>query len=206
MVDLSTVVELRLGQNTSVFRRHLLPDRDQLSFSLIFSDGKRSLDLICDTAALYNEWVTGLKALIGKWHEDASGHVHGVLLPDLLRSPRTITNNHLLSVDGKPLNKQRRQSELRLDTLRRKLKHLEDATTEEQISRRKSVSGGAYVLSEDTSSRSKTLVEINISEASEHLAKAAQLIANNASQPLVEAELLQAEMGIENAEGLVVSH
>ncbi|KAK4788782.1 hypothetical protein SAY86_020101 [Trapa natans] len=48
----------------AVFQRYLCPEKDYLSFSLIYNDGKQSLDLICKNKVETEVWVTGLKALI----------------------------------------------------------------------------------------------------------------------------------------------
>lgn len=52
------------GQRTAVFKRYLRPDKDYLSFSLIYNNGKRSLDLICKEKVEAEVWITGLTALI----------------------------------------------------------------------------------------------------------------------------------------------
>ncbi|XP_043722871.1 PH, RCC1 and FYVE domains-containing protein 1 [Telopea speciosissima] len=63
-LKLATVSKIIPGQRTSVFQRYLRPDKDYLSFSLIYNNGKRSLDLICKDKAEVDLWITGLKALI----------------------------------------------------------------------------------------------------------------------------------------------
>ncbi|XVF64375.1 hypothetical protein PTKIN_Ptkin09bG0164400 [Pterospermum kingtungense] len=47
----------------AVFQRYLHPEKDYLSFSLIYN-GKRSLDLICKDKVEAEVWIAGLKALI----------------------------------------------------------------------------------------------------------------------------------------------
>ncbi|KAJ0976599.1 hypothetical protein J5N97_012073 [Dioscorea zingiberensis] len=47
-----------------VFQRYLRPEKDYLSFSLIYDNGKRSLDLICKDKVDGEVWFVGLKALI----------------------------------------------------------------------------------------------------------------------------------------------
>ncbi|MCH88843.1 E3 ubiquitin-protein ligase HERC2-like, partial [Trifolium medium] len=50
-LKLASVLRIISGQRTAVFRRFLRPEKDYLSFSLIYKKGERSLDLICkDTA------------------------------------------------------------------------------------------------------------------------------------------------------------
>ncbi|KAJ4951406.1 hypothetical protein NE237_028238 [Protea cynaroides] len=63
-LKLASVSKIIPGQRTSVFQRFLRPDKDYLSFSLIYNNGKRSLDLICKDKAEVDLWITGLKALI----------------------------------------------------------------------------------------------------------------------------------------------
>ncbi|KAF7807081.1 PH, RCC1 and FYVE domains-containing protein 1-like isoform X1 [Senna tora] len=63
-LKLSTVSRIIPGQRTAVFRRHLRPEKDYLSFSLIYKNGERSLDLICKDKAEVEIWFGGLKALI----------------------------------------------------------------------------------------------------------------------------------------------
>ena len=46
-VELAEVSELRLGQNTKVFSSNPIPEHEDLSFSLIYSGGNRSLDIVC---------------------------------------------------------------------------------------------------------------------------------------------------------------
>lgn len=45
-LKLSAVSKIIPGQRTAVFRRFLRPEKDYLSFSLIYKNGQRSLDLL----------------------------------------------------------------------------------------------------------------------------------------------------------------
>ncbi|KAG5612234.1 hypothetical protein H5410_023515 [Solanum commersonii] len=63
-LKLASVSRIIPGQRTAVFRRYLRPEKDYLSFSLIYNYGKRSLDLICKDKAEAEFWITGLKALL----------------------------------------------------------------------------------------------------------------------------------------------
>ncbi|CAI8601855.1 unnamed protein product [Vicia faba] len=63
-LNLSSVWRIISGQRTAVFRRYLRPEKDYLSFSLIYKKGERSLDLICKDTAEVEIWLSGLKALI----------------------------------------------------------------------------------------------------------------------------------------------
>ncbi|KAI4352957.1 hypothetical protein L6164_007160 [Bauhinia variegata] len=63
-LKLSSISRIIPGQRTAVFQRYLRPEKDYLSFSLIYSNGKRSLDLICKDKVEAEVWIAGLKALI----------------------------------------------------------------------------------------------------------------------------------------------
>ncbi|KAI4311319.1 hypothetical protein MLD38_036225 [Melastoma candidum] len=63
-LNLSTVLRIIPGQRTAVFRRYLRPEKDYLSFSLIYNNGERSLDLICKDQSEVEIWLAGLRSLI----------------------------------------------------------------------------------------------------------------------------------------------
>ncbi|KAL1533486.1 PH, RCC1 and FYVE domains-containing protein 1 [Salvia divinorum] len=63
-LKLATVSRIIPGQRTAVFQRYLCPEKEYLSFSLIYNNGKRSLDLICKDKVEAENWIAGLKALI----------------------------------------------------------------------------------------------------------------------------------------------
>ncbi|TYI12293.1 hypothetical protein ES332_A09G267200v1 [Gossypium tomentosum] len=65
-LKLSLVSRIVLGQRTAVFKRYLRPEKDYLSFSLLYNNGERSLDLICKDKVEAEVWLAGLKALIGQ--------------------------------------------------------------------------------------------------------------------------------------------
>uniref|UniRef100_A0A803KSY4 Uncharacterized protein n=1 Tax=Chenopodium quinoa TaxID=63459 RepID=A0A803KSY4_CHEQI len=65
-LKLSVVSKIIQGQRTAVFRRFLRPEKDYLSFSLIYNHGDRSLDVICKDKVEAEVWLAGLKALIGQ--------------------------------------------------------------------------------------------------------------------------------------------
>ncbi|KAL1330235.1 hypothetical protein HN51_047397 [Arachis hypogaea] len=67
-LKLSSVSRIVPGQRTAVFRRYLRPEKDYLSFSLIYKKGERSLDLICKDKAEVEVWFAGLNALISSGH------------------------------------------------------------------------------------------------------------------------------------------
>ncbi|WOG97166.1 hypothetical protein DCAR_0416506 [Daucus carota subsp. sativus] len=64
VLKLASVSRIIPGQRTAVFQRYLRPEKDYLSFSLIYNNGKRSLDLICKDKAEAELWIAGLKSLI----------------------------------------------------------------------------------------------------------------------------------------------
>ncbi|KAL6342917.1 hypothetical protein AAG906_016936 [Vitis piasezkii] len=63
-LKLSSVSRIIPGQRTAVFRRYLRPEKDYLSFSLLYNNGERSLDLICKDKVEAEVWLAGLQALI----------------------------------------------------------------------------------------------------------------------------------------------
>ncbi|GKV31003.1 hypothetical protein SLEP1_g39752 [Rubroshorea leprosula] len=63
-LKLSSVSKIIPGQRTAVFQRFLHPEKDYLSFSLIYNNGRRTLDLICKDKVEAEVWIAGLKALI----------------------------------------------------------------------------------------------------------------------------------------------
>ncbi|KAK9072183.1 hypothetical protein SSX86_008615 [Deinandra increscens subsp. villosa] len=67
-LKLALVSRIIPGQRTAVFRRYPHPEKDYLSFSLIYNNGKRSLDLICKDKVEAEVWIAGLKALVSSKH------------------------------------------------------------------------------------------------------------------------------------------
>lgn len=63
-LKLASVSKITPGQRTAVFQRYLCPEKDYLSFSLIYNNGRRSLDLICKDKLEAELWFAGLRALI----------------------------------------------------------------------------------------------------------------------------------------------
>ncbi|XP_075085997.1 PH, RCC1 and FYVE domains-containing protein 1-like [Nicotiana tabacum] len=63
-LKLSSVSKIIPGQRTPVFKRYLRPEKEYLSFSLIYNNGERSLDLICKDKIEAEIWIAGLKNLI----------------------------------------------------------------------------------------------------------------------------------------------
>ncbi|KAG5108842.1 hypothetical protein JHK84_045749 [Glycine max] len=82
------------GCKQAVFQRYLRPEKDYLSFSLIYSNGKRSLDLICRDKVEAEVWIAGLKALIASGQGGRSkidGWSDGGLI---LNDSRDLTSNN----------------------------------------------------------------------------------------------------------------
>ncbi|KAG8066796.1 hypothetical protein GUJ93_ZPchr0004g39520 [Zizania palustris] len=78
-LKISSVSRVLSGQRTLVFQRFLLPEKDHLSFSLIYNDGKRSLDMICKDKVDAEVWFTGLNALISPGqHVSQPQHMDGI--------------------------------------------------------------------------------------------------------------------------------
>lgn len=61
---LSSVTKIIPGQRTSNFQRQPRPEKEYQSFSLLYGNGERSLDLICKDKEQAEIWFVGLKALI----------------------------------------------------------------------------------------------------------------------------------------------
>ncbi|KAF9606604.1 hypothetical protein IFM89_026951 [Coptis chinensis] len=62
-LKLSLVSKIVPGQRTAVFRRFPRPEKDYLSFSLLYSNGERSLDLICKDKVETEAWFAGLSKI-----------------------------------------------------------------------------------------------------------------------------------------------
>ncbi|XP_042456770.1 PH, RCC1 and FYVE domains-containing protein 1-like isoform X1 [Zingiber officinale] len=75
-LKLTSVLEIVRGQRTPVFRRHLCSEKDHLSFSLIYDNGTKSLDLICKDRFETEVWFAGLKALISS-HQGGRPKIDG---------------------------------------------------------------------------------------------------------------------------------
>ncbi|KAJ6817262.1 E3 ubiquitin-protein ligase HERC2 [Iris pallida] len=69
LASVSTIIP---GQRTPVFQHHLCPEKDYLSFSLVYNNGKQSLDLICKDKAEAEVWFAGLNALISSFQRGRS--------------------------------------------------------------------------------------------------------------------------------------
>ncbi|KAI3888896.1 hypothetical protein MKX03_036080 [Papaver bracteatum] len=63
-LKLSSISHIIPGQRTAVFRRYLRPEKEYLSFSLLYNNGERSLDLICKDKVEAEVWFAGLQALV----------------------------------------------------------------------------------------------------------------------------------------------
>nr|XP_043627387.1 PH, RCC1 and FYVE domains-containing protein 1-like [Erigeron canadensis] len=63
-LKLAAVSKIIPGQRTPVFKRYRRPEKEYLSFSLIYENGERSLDLICKDNLEVEIWLAGLRHLI----------------------------------------------------------------------------------------------------------------------------------------------
>ncbi|KAG0527165.1 hypothetical protein BDA96_06G209300 [Sorghum bicolor] len=63
-LSLSSVSAVVLGQKTIKFLRQRCPEKESHSFSLIYKNGERSLDLICSDRDQAEYWYLGLRALL----------------------------------------------------------------------------------------------------------------------------------------------
>eukprot|EP00397_Hematodinium_sp_SG-2012_P005415 GEMP01005435.1.p1 GENE.GEMP01005435.1~~GEMP01005435.1.p1 ORF type:complete len:782 (+),score=170.50 GEMP01005435.1:132-2477(+) len=63
VINIDTVEEIMLGQQTPVFSNYRLPMLEHLSFSIKHLNGK-TLDITCKDEFEFDHWVTGLKALL----------------------------------------------------------------------------------------------------------------------------------------------
>ncbi|KAE8685707.1 hypothetical protein F3Y22_tig00111095pilonHSYRG00766 [Hibiscus syriacus] len=60
-LKLASVSRIIPGQRTVVFQRYLRPEKDYLSFCLIYNNGTRSLDLICKDKVEAEVWIAASK-------------------------------------------------------------------------------------------------------------------------------------------------
>jgi len=74
-VSLTDVIELRLGQHTPTFARHPAPDLAQSSFSLIYDQGRSSLDVIAKDPNEFRCFTGGLRQLLRILEEDGPAAV-----------------------------------------------------------------------------------------------------------------------------------
>ncbi|CAI5975654.1 unnamed protein product [Closterium sp. NIES-64] len=65
-LPLSAVSTIAWGQKTAIFHRHLRPDKENQSFSIIFCNGERTIDVICKDTDEAEMWFVGLGALVEK--------------------------------------------------------------------------------------------------------------------------------------------
>jgi len=63
-ISLDSVTEIKFGQQTTNFHRHRAPELEKSSFSLIYENGHKTLDLIAKDPNEYRIWVEGLKSLL----------------------------------------------------------------------------------------------------------------------------------------------
>ncbi|PON75013.1 Rho GTPase activating protein [Parasponia andersonii] len=65
---LSSVEKIIPGQKTVSFQRQLQPEKESHSFSLIYANGERSLDLICKDKEQADAWILGLRVVTSRCH------------------------------------------------------------------------------------------------------------------------------------------
>ncbi|XP_015879928.3 PH, RCC1 and FYVE domains-containing protein 1 [Ziziphus jujuba] len=65
---LSSVTKIIPGQKTVSFQRQLQPEKESQSFSLVYANGERSLDLICKDRVQADSWILGLRVVISRCH------------------------------------------------------------------------------------------------------------------------------------------
>jgi len=63
-IPLDSVTEIKFGQQTANFHRHRAPELEKSSFSIIYENGHKTLDLIAKDPNEYRMWVEGLKSLL----------------------------------------------------------------------------------------------------------------------------------------------
>ncbi|KAG6472677.1 PH, RCC1 and FYVE domains-containing protein 1-like [Zingiber officinale] len=100
-IELSSVIRIVPGQRTAVFRRYLRPERDYLSFSLIYNNGERSLDLICKDQSELELWIGGLRALISSVQSQSlrstDNQSDGILFSD---DGDSVSSGHSYGLEG----------------------------------------------------------------------------------------------------------
>ena len=63
-IGLNQVIMLQKGQLTDTFKKHLQPRLASCSFSLIYGNGSKTLDVITKNKSAYSIWTKGLEAII----------------------------------------------------------------------------------------------------------------------------------------------
>ncbi|KAL7155666.1 hypothetical protein ABFS83_03G091600 [Erythranthe nasuta] len=76
-LKLASISRIIPGQRTAVFQRYLRPEKEYLSFSLIYNNGKRSLDLICKNKVEAEIWIAGLRGLISSSGQAGRSKIDG---------------------------------------------------------------------------------------------------------------------------------
>ncbi|XP_020088433.1 uncharacterized protein LOC109710332 isoform X2 [Ananas comosus] len=102
-LKLASVSRIISGQRTLVFQRFPLPEKDHLSFSLIHSQGKRSLDLICKDKVEAEAWFTALSTLISSNQRGVvklNSWSSGGLSFDSGTRDSSLSNNSFITVDS----------------------------------------------------------------------------------------------------------
>ncbi|XP_010246209.1 PREDICTED: uncharacterized protein LOC104589558 isoform X2 [Nelumbo nucifera] len=69
---LTSVTKIIPGQRTVNFLRQPQPEKESQSFSVVYANGERSLDLVCKDKEQADSWFVGLRALISRSHHYGS--------------------------------------------------------------------------------------------------------------------------------------
>lgn len=91
-VDICDINEIRLGQTTSKFLKHLVPSLERISFSIIYCNYQKTLDLIASDAMDFKIWIEGIKYLLQMYNEDGPKGVENANV--LFKIKKKIVNNH----------------------------------------------------------------------------------------------------------------
>lgn len=104
VLDLSTVMFIRCGQDTSVFRQaHNVAQFEGLSFSLVYGADFETLNLIANKAQDYDLWMTGLEWLVSGSVNSQLILQKGISICKIHKSGKVTRNTLYLSKDKKML-------------------------------------------------------------------------------------------------------
>lgn len=143
-IDLADVDDIVLGQTTQTFERHLTPELDTASFSLLYHGRKRSLDLIAKNPTEFKVWTEGLRTLCQRARTGSRVELETlkelpVELPPNLQPPRSPGSPVARSeqaenpVGVKSSEKLEKSCRKELEEAQKKLKRLERESHETKI-------------------------------------------------------------------------
>ncbi|CAI5493569.1 unnamed protein product [Closterium sp. Naga37s-1] len=103
-LPLSAVSTIAWGQKTAIFHRHLRPDKENQSFSIIFCNGERTIDVICKDTDEAEMWFVGLGALVEKQRRTQSERLgrQAVVVAERGTQDWSPNSSPFFSVDRKP--------------------------------------------------------------------------------------------------------